>query len=206
MVRIRYQGLANRLSEDSSARARRPSDSWLNDTKARYFTSGRRALLSIVAMPPVLNIQVEHGGRAHKKGLEPLRAEAISLENPSYFLFGSFSIPRRHGVIGIAHAAAHIHEAAAPAVVKCTSATRMIREAGARGNKAADDYVFLQTAQIVLEAPDRRFGEDAGGFLERRCRNEGFRGQGRLGNTQQHGLPGRLIFALGPLLRDDIQE
>src|SRR6266478_9302020 len=81
MVRIRYQGLANRLSEDSSARARRPSDSWLNDTKARYFTSGRRALLSIVAMPP------------NKKGLEPLRAEAISLKNASYLFIQQLQYP-----------------------------------------------------------------------------------------------------------------
>src|ERR1700730_7934836 len=98
------------------------------------------------------------------------------------FLFGSFSIPRRYSVIGVAHAAAHIHDATAPAVVKCTSATRMIREAAARGNKPADDYVLLQTPQIVLEAPNRRLGEDTGGFLERRCRNEGLGGQGRLGN------------------------
>jgi len=31
----------------------------------------------------------------------------------------------------------------------------MIREAGARGNEPPDDDVFLQAAQIVLEAPDR---------------------------------------------------
>src|SRR3984957_19462034 len=118
------------------------------------------------------------------------------------FLFGSFSIPRRHSLIGIAHATAYIHEAAAATVVKCTSATRMIRETGARGNKAADDNVLLQTPQIVLEAPDRRLGEDAGGFLERRRRNEGFRAREALvmpnsmGSQVDWFLPSALCFAM----------
>ena len=73
-------------------------------------------------------------------------------------LFGCFRVPRRYCVIRVAHPAAHIHEAAATGVVKCTPAPRMIREARARGNQPADNDVLLQAAQVVLETPDRRLG------------------------------------------------
>src|ERR1700730_9240472 len=118
-----------------------------------------------------------------KKASNPCESEAISLDT-SYFLFGSFSVPRRYSVIGVAHTAAYIHEATAAAVVKCASATGMIRESGARGNEAPYDYVLLQTPQIVLETPNRRLGEDAGGFLERSGGNKGFRSQRCLGDAQ----------------------
>ena len=81
-------------------------------------------------------------------------------------LFGSFSVPRRYRIIRVAYSAAYIHEAAAAGVIKRASTAGMIREAGARGNEPADNNVFLQAAQVVLQATNRRFGEDAGGLLE----------------------------------------
>ena len=62
------------------------------------------------------------------------------------FLFSSFRIPGRYGVIRIAHSATHIHEAAAATVIERTSASCMIREARARRNKPTDDNVLLETA------------------------------------------------------------
>src|SRR5450755_4759968 len=121
-------------------------------------------------------------------------------------LFSSFSIPRRYRVIRVADSAAHIHEAAAAAVVECTSTPRMIREAGPRGNESTNNYVLFQAAQVVLETTDRRLGEDPGGFLERSCRNERLGGQRSLGNTQQHGFPRRLILSFGLLFRNDIEQ
>ena len=43
----------------------------------------------------------------------------------------------------------------------------VVRHAGAGGDQAADDDVFLQAAQLVALAHDRRFGQHAGRFLER---------------------------------------
>src|SRR6202040_153300 len=108
-------------------------------------------------------------------------------------LFGSFCVPRRYCIIRVPHAAAYIHEAAAAAVVKRTSASRMIREAGARGNEAADNDVFLQAAQVVLETPNSRLSKDARRFLKRSRGDEGLGRQGCLGDAQQHGFPGRLV-------------
>ncbi len=82
----------------------------------------------------------------------------------------------------------------------------MIREAGARGNEAAHNDVFLQAAQVVLQPTNRRLGEHARSLLERRRRDEGLGRQGCLGDAQQHGFPGRLVLTLGLLLRNDIEQ
>src|SRR5688572_8396300 len=47
------------------------------------------------------------------------------------------------------------------------AALLVVGETGTGRNQAADDYVFLQAAQIVLGAAHRSFGEDTCGFLER---------------------------------------
>ena len=59
------------------------------------------------------------------------------------------------------------------------------------GIRRPDDDVFLQAAQIVLEATNRRFGEHARGFLERRRRDERLGRQRSLGDAEQHGLQRR---------------
>src|SRR5277367_4465188 len=82
---------------------------------------------------------------AKKKAPNPFGSEAILFGYFCFFLFGCFCVPRRYCVIRIANTAAHIQEATAPAVVKRASTTRMIREAGARGNQAADNDVLLQS-------------------------------------------------------------
>ena len=56
-------------------------------------------------------------------------------------------------------------------------ASGVIREARARRDEAADDHVFLQAAQVVLLAHDRRFRENPSGLLERRGRDERVGGQ-----------------------------
>src|SRR5690554_32319 len=66
-------------------------------------------------------------------------------------------------------------------------ATRLvIRHAGTGRNQTADDDVFLEATQFVALAHDGRLGQYAGGFLERRRRNERVSGQRGLGDTQQH--------------------
>ena len=70
-------------------------------------------------------------------------------------------------------------------------------QTGIAWDQAADDDVFLQAAQAVALAHDRRFGQDAGGFLERYGRDEGVGRQRCLGNTQQHVFVGRRQFACG---------
>src|SRR6202790_5417707 len=121
-------------------------------------------------------------------------------------LFGSLCIPRRYCIIRVAYSAAHIHEAAASGVVERASASRMIREAGARGNEAADNDVFLQAAQVVLETPNSRLSKDARRFLKRSRRDEGLGRQGCLGEAHTHGFPGRLIFPLALLLPNYIKQ
>src|SRR5882762_2172884 len=144
--------------------------------------------------------------RSHKKRPRTLSSPRPCLWILLIVLFGRFCIPRRYCIIRVAYTAAHVHEAAAARVIECTSAPRMIREAGARRNEAAHDDVFLQAAQVILETPNRRLGKHAGGLLERRCRDEGLGRQGCLGDAQQHGFPGRLVLTLGLLLRNDIEQ
>ena len=60
--------------------------------------------------------------------------------------------------------------------------------AGARRDQTADDDVLLQADQRVLLALDRRLGEDAGGLLERRRRDEAAGLQRRLGDAEQDRL------------------
>ncbi|KIU01557.1 hypothetical protein QU38_01015, partial [Staphylococcus aureus] len=57
--------------------------------------------------------------------------------------------------------------------------------AGAGGDEAADDHILLQADQRVLLALDRSLGEDAGGLLERRRRDEAAGLQRRLGDAEQ---------------------
>src|ERR1700729_2639672 len=121
-------------------------------------------------------------------------------------LFCSFSVPRRYCVVRIAHSAADIHETAATAVVRGASTPRMICKPGSCRDETSNDDVFLQAAQVVLQAPYRRLGEHAGGLLERCRRNEGFRRQRRLGDTKQQRFPGGLVLALGLLLRNHVEH
>src|ERR1700743_2257158 len=103
---------------------------------------------------------------SQKKGLEPFRSEAAFFKCLFVIaLFCCFCVPRRYCVIRVAHSAADIHETAATAIVRGASTPRMIREAGSRGNETSNDDVFLQAPQVILQAPHRRLGEDAGGFL-----------------------------------------
>ena len=64
----------------------------------------------------------------------------------------------------------------------------MVGEPGSRRDQASDDDVLLQAAQGILLAGDRGFGEHPGGLLERSRRYEGLRGQGGLGDAEQHTL------------------
>src|SRR5438034_1476000 len=66
-----------------------------------------------------------------------------------------------------------------------------------RRNEPADDDVFLEPAQVVLLAHDRRFGENSGGLLERGRRDKRVGRQRRLGDTEQHVAVGRRFLALG---------
>src|SRR5450830_1908452 len=63
-------------------------------------------------------------------------------------------------------------------------------------NQTADDDVLFQAAQTIALAHDRRFGQHAGGFLERCGRDEGIGRQRCLGNTQQDVLVGRRNLVL----------
>src|ERR1700681_872682 len=70
-------------------------------------------------------------------------------------------------LIHVADRAADVHEVAPPALIELAAPVSMGRKAGARRNQPADDDVFLQAAQIILQAANRRLGQHAGGLLER---------------------------------------
>ncbi len=61
----------------------------------------------------------------------------------------------------------------------------VVLHARAGGDQAADDDVFLEAAERVDRAVDAGFGEDAGGLLEARRRDEAVGGERRLGDAEQ---------------------
>src|SRR6202022_198582 len=77
-----------------------------------------------------------------------------------------------------------------------SSGVRMGREARAGRDQPADDDVLLQSAQVILEAAHCRFRQYSGGLLEGGGRDEGFRGEGGLGDAEQHRLQGGTALAL----------
>jgi len=64
----------------------------------------------------------------------------------------------------------------------------VVRTARTRGNQMTDDDVLLQAAEVVTFARQRRFGEHAGGLLERCRSDEGLRAQRGLRDALEHGL------------------
>ncbi len=76
-----------------------------------------------------------------------------------------------------------------------TLAIFVVGQTGTSRNQSTHNHVFFQALQEVALAGDGCFGEHAGGFLEGRCGNEGFRGQGRLGDTEQDALEFRRLLA-----------
>src|SRR6185437_12682628 len=99
-------------------------------------------------------------------------------------------------LLGLRHAAADIHEAAALDAIGRLAARGMGGEARARRDEPADDDVLLQAAQVVLETAHRRLREDTGGLLEGGRGDEGLRREGRLGDAEQHRLQGRQLLAV----------
>src|SRR5216684_7399662 len=73
----------------------------------------------------------------------------------------------------------------------------VVRHARPRRDEPADDHVFLETAQVVLLAHDRGFGEDPGGLLERGRRDKRVGRQRRFGDAEQHVAVGRRFPAFG---------
>src|SRR5690349_19441304 len=65
-------------------------------------------------------------------------------------------------LLGIRKAAADIHEAAPIGALHLPAPRGMRGEPGARRDEPADDDVFLQSAQIVLESAHRGLGEHTG--------------------------------------------
>src|SRR5215470_9822554 len=65
---------------------------------------------------------------------------------------------------------------------------RVVAEARAGRDEPADDHVFLQTAQIVGLAGNRRLGQHACRLLERRRRDEAVGRERRLRDAEQNGL------------------
>ena len=74
-------------------------------------------------------------------------------------------------------------------------------EAGAGGNQAAHDDVFLEAAQVIHLAGDGGFGEDARGLLEAGGGDEGIRRERRLGDAEQQRAPGSGTAALASMTR-----
>src|SRR5262245_11668476 len=72
----------------------------------------------------------------------------------------------RTRLLDVRQSTANIHEAAAIRRVRLATTMLVRREAGARRNQPADDDVLLESAQVVLEATHRSFGQHAGGLLE----------------------------------------
>ena len=61
----------------------------------------------------------------------------------------------------------------------------VVRHAGARRNQSAHDHVLFQAAQLVSLAHDGRFGQDTGGLLEGRSRDEAVGRQRSLRDAQE---------------------
>src|SRR5882672_10740198 len=108
----------------------------------------------------------------------------------------------RSRFLGIRHAGADIHEAAGLRRVVLAPPVRMSGKTGARRNQPTDDDVFLQAAQVVLEAAHRGFGQHARGLLEGSRRDERLGGQRSLRDAEQHGLQARRLLATarGPIV------
>src|ERR1700680_2340149 len=68
-------------------------------------------------------------------------------------------------------------------------------ETGSRRDQAAHDDVFLEAAQVVHLAGNRRFGENARGLLEAGRRNKGVGGQRGLGDAEEQRAAGRWTLA-----------
>src|SRR5690242_2369150 len=110
----------------------------------------------------------KHGPEAGKeKGRHRCRPFSYRLSNDC-LAFRGRRLAHAAAVIDVGDTAAHIHEAAAIVGVGLGAAMLMGSKAGTGRDQATHDDVFLQAAQVVLEATHRRFREDAGGFLERR--------------------------------------
>src|SRR5437667_12758350 len=69
-----------------------------------------------------------------------------------------------------------------------------------------DDDLLLSPEQIILGPTNRRVGQHAGGFLERRRRNERLRRQARLRDAEQQRLAGRRLAALLDRALVDVAE
>src|SRR5262245_61930263 len=65
----------------------------------------------------------------------------------------------------------------------------VVLEPGAGRDEPAHRDVLLQAAQVIDLAGDRRLRQDAGGFLERRRRNERISGERRLRDPEQERPP-----------------
>ena len=76
-----------------------------------------------------------------------------------------------------------------------------VHRAGAGRDQAADDDVLLEAFERIDLAVDRRLGEDAGGLLEGRRRDEGAGLQRRLGDAEQNRHAGGGLLLLGPAAR-----
>src|SRR6202040_2890961 len=96
--------------------------------------------------------------------------------------FGALRLRSDARFLDVGQTTAHVHEAAALGALRLATAGGMGREARACRDEPADDHVFLQAAQVVLQAAHGCFRQHASGLLERRRRNERLRGQRRLGD------------------------
>src|SRR5689334_20073400 len=61
------------------------------------------------------------------------------------------------GLFAVRQTATDVHERTALGALRATTAMGVGREARARRNQPADDHVFLQAAQVVLQATHGRF-------------------------------------------------
>ena len=68
------------------------------------------------------------------------------------------------------------------------------------------DHIFLEANQVVLLAAECRFGQDLGGFLETRRRDEAVRVHSSLGNSLKHRLGAGRHLALLHQVRADLFE
>src|SRR5580692_5442132 len=72
----------------------------------------------------------------------------------------------------------------------------VILHAGSGRDKASDDDVLFQAAQVIDLAVDAGFGEHARGLLERRGGDEGVGGERCLGDAQEQRPAGGRLAAL----------
>src|SRR6266498_334188 len=140
-----------------------------------------------------LRLAPRSGGEVRKGGEAPLRVLSARLRD-GLVLVGPLDLALRHGNLR--------HDLRRRLLAALTQEfdARVDPEPRPGRDQPPHDDVLLEPLQLVHATADRRLGEDPGGLLERRGRDEAVRAQRRLRDAEEHGLGGGGALAGGERL------